>query len=147
MISFLLLISLLTIESSYYAYTYDDGVGDDEHCCLVRLGEDFCLAKPLTRSLLQVNKQCQRLDNSEKNKNYLNKIVRRLDIESSKKVGDKILLQLKKSLEKPILNNDLLCLATAHNNINLEKCYVEVAAVKQKKPSEKNFLNFICRVK
>jgi len=139
MIGFILLIFILTVESNYYVYTYDDVTGDDEHCCLVRLGENFCLAKPLTRSLVQVNKESQRLDANKKNKNYLNKIVRRLNIESSHKIDDKILLQLKKPLEKTILNNDLLCLAATNNNLDLETCYVQLPAVKQKKQSEKIF--------
>jgi len=135
---FLLLISVIKVESNYYAYTYDDGIDDDnEHCCLVRLDEEFCLAKPLTRSLLQVNKQCQQLDATKNKQNYLNKIVRRLNVESSKKIGDKILLELKKPIEKSILNQDLLCLATNNNNINLEKCYVEFIPIKQKKSSKK----------
>lgn len=143
MIGILLLIFILPIESNYYVYTYDDGTGDDEHCCLVRLGEKFCLAKPLTRSLVQVNKECQQLDGNEKNKNYLNKIVRRLNVETSKKLGDKILLQLQTPLEKKILNNDLLCLASNNNNIDLEKCYVELTVNKQKKSSEKIFSYFV----
>jgi len=140
MIGTLLLIFILPIESNYYAYTYDDGTGgDDEHCCLVRLGEKFCLAKPLTRSLLQVDKKCQRLGVNEKNKNYLNKIVRRLNVETSEKVDKKILLELQKPLEGDILKDDLLCLAAANNNIDLEKCYVQLAVVKQKTRSEENF--------
>ncbi len=136
MIGLVVLLFIIKVESSYYVYTYDDGISDDEHCCLGRIGEDFCLAKPLTRSLVQVNKECQRLGANEKNKNYLNKIVRRLDVETSHKIDNQILLQLEKPLEKTILNNDLLCLSATNNNIDLEKCYVEVTVDKRKKQSE-----------
>jgi hypothetical protein len=130
------LVLILAIESTYYTYTYDDGVGDDEHCCLVRINDKFCLATPLTRSLIQVNKQCDRLGANENSKKYLNKIVRRLNSETSKKLGDKILLELQTPLEEDILKDDLLCLASANNNINLEQCYVELADVKCKEQSE-----------
>lgn len=136
---------VIKIESSYYVYTYDDGQSDDdddEHCCLVRLGEKFCLAKPLTRSLVQVNKECQRLGANEKDKNYLNQIVRRLNVETSKKFDEKILIQLKNPLEKNLLNDDLVCLSAANNNINLEKCYVEFTVNEHKKQSEENFVCF-----
>lgn len=135
MISFLLLIPIITVESSYYAYTYDKGVGDDEHCCLIRSGEDFHLAKPLTRSLLQVNKQNGNCGCKQKTENYLDKIVRRLNVESSKKLGDKVLVELKDSIDKSILADDLLCLATDNNNLNLEKCHIDVPPVKPKKLS------------
>jgi hypothetical protein len=136
---------VIKIESSYYVYTYDDGQSDDdddEHCCLVRLGEKFCLAKPLTRSLVQVNKECQRLGANEKHKNYLNQIVRRLNVETSKKFDEKILIQLKNPLEKNLLNDDLVCLSVANNNIDLEKCYVEFTINEDKKQSEEKFVFF-----
>jgi len=139
MIGILLLIFILPIESNYYVYTYDDDNSGDEHCCLVRLGEKFCLAQPLTRSLLEVNKKCQQLGINEKNKNYLNKIVRRLNVETSTKVDNKIILELQKPLEEDLLKNDLLCLSADNNNIDLGKCYVQLAVIKQNKKSEKNF--------
>ena len=131
------LVLILTIESVYLAYTYNDGTSDNENCCLVRLHDKFCLATPLTRSLIQVNTQCDRLGANENNKKYLNKIVRRLNVEISQKLGDKILLELKTPLEKDILKDDLLCLASANNNINLEKCYVELVDVQPKEQSKK----------
>ncbi|CAF3697041.1 unnamed protein product [Rotaria sp. Silwood1] len=136
-ISIILLVFIQRVESTYYVYTYDDGIGNDEHCCLVRLGENFCVAKPLTRSLLQVNKACQRLGINEKTTNDLNKIVRRLNVEKSEKIGDKILLQLQTPLDKNILKNDLLCLSSTTNNINLEKCFVELADEQPKKKNKK----------
>jgi hypothetical protein len=132
MFAVVVFVFVIKIESSYYVYTYDDGRSDDERCCLVRLGEKFCLAKPLTRSLVQVNKECQRLGANEKNKNYLNKIIRRLNVNTSEKLNDKILIHLKDSLEKDLLDDDLVCLSTENNNIDLEKCYVEFI-VKQSK--------------
>ncbi|CAF1113867.1 unnamed protein product [Rotaria sordida] len=137
----ILLIFILRVESTYHVYTYDNGVGDDEHCCFVRLGSNFCLAKPLTRSLLQANQECQRLGINGKNKNDLNKIVRRLNVEKSDKVGNKIIIQLKTPLDKNILKNDLLCLSsTNNNNINLEKCFIEVADDQQQKKKRKDRL-------
>ncbi|CAF3279959.1 unnamed protein product [Rotaria sp. Silwood2] len=135
-IGIILLVFIQRVKSTYYVYTYDDGIGNDEHCCLVRLGENFCVAKPLTRSLLQVNKACQRLVINGKRQNDLNKIIRRLNVETSQKVGDKILLQLQTPLDKNILKNDLLCLSSATNNINLEKCFIELASDQQKKKSK-----------
>ena len=123
--------------SSSYVYTYDHADDGDEQCCLVRVGEQFCLAKPLTRSLIQVKKDCQRLEADDKKKDYLKKIVRRLNVEQSDKVGEKILIQLKDPLDKTILSNDLLCLTTTTNNIDLEKCYVKLAKKEEKKPKKK----------
>lgn len=135
-ITICLLISLLIIkvQSSSYVYTYDHDTDDDddEQCCLVRLGEQFCLAKPLTRSLIQVKKDCQRIEANDKKKDYLKKIVRRLNAVQSDKIGEKILIQLKDPLEKNILDNDLLCLSTTTNNIDLEKCYVKLPKKKEK---------------
>ncbi len=133
------LVLISTVESIYNVFTYTDGISTDEHCCLVQLSEHFCLAKPLTRSLIQVNKECQQVDVNEKHKNQLNKVVRRLNVETSKKLTDKILIELKAPLDQDILQDDLLCLASANNNINLEKCYVILANVEQKKHSEKHF--------
>jgi hypothetical protein len=128
---------VIKVESSYYVYTYDDAESDDdddEHCCLVRLGENFCLAKPLTRSLVQVDKECQRLGANEKNKNYLNKIIRRLNADTSDKLNDKILIHLKNPIEKDLLDDDLLCLSIENNNnIDLEKCFVELTVKQSRK--------------
>ena len=136
MICWLFLLLIIEVQSSSYVYTYNhaDDVGD-EQCCLVRLDEQFCLAKPLTRSLIQVKKDCQRIEANDKKKDYLKKIVRRLNVERSDKVGEKILIQLKNPLEKTILNNDLLCLSISTNNIDLEKCYVKLAEKEKKKKS------------
>ncbi|CAF1027099.1 unnamed protein product [Rotaria magnacalcarata] len=136
-VGILTLLVVQRVESIYYVYTYDDGVGDDENCCLVRLGDDFCLAKPLTQSLLQVNKECQRLSVDQNNKHYLNKIVRRLPVETSHKVGDKILLELKTPLDTALLKNDLVCLSPNTNNINVEQCFVEIVQDAHKKKKQK----------
>jgi hypothetical protein len=134
----ILIVFILRIESAHHTFTYNDGVGDDEHCCLVRIDERFCLAKPLTSSLVQVKKECQRFGPNEKRKSYLNKIVRRLDVSTTQKIGDKILVELETPLEKNILENDLLCLSEENNNINLEKCYIQLPAIKTEK-SKKTF--------
>jgi hypothetical protein len=136
-IGVILIIFTLNIESATYnTFTYDDGVGDDEHCCLVQIGEKFCVGKPLTSSLVQVKKPCQHLDANEKNKDYLNKVVRRINVDSSKKVGGKILLELQTPLAKEILENDIVCLSEENNNINLEKCVIQLPAKQQNKSKE-----------
>lgn len=138
----ILLLLVIKVQSNYYVYTYDHG-DDDEHCCLVRIGEQFCLGKPLTRSLIQVKKDCQRFEANDKKKDYLKKIIRRLNVERSDKVGEKILIQLKDPLEKVFLNNDLLCLSTTTNHIDLEKCFVKLDRKEKKKSSERLiFLRF-----
>jgi hypothetical protein len=125
-ISITLLVLTITVESVYNPYLYDDGNGGEEHCCLVRVRENFCFATPITRSLIQVNQQCGRFDRKKKTNEYLDKISRRLDIQTVQEVGDKILIELQKPLEKTILDNDLICLTSTNNNINLEKCHVEL---------------------
>lgn len=143
-VSISLLLTLEGVESAYYVYTYDNDGNGDEKCCFVRKDDNFCLAKPLTRSLLQANKECQRLDPTGNNKQYLNQVVRRLDIEKSQKVDDEILIELKAPLEENVLQNDLVCLSPKNtNNINLDKCVVELAPNENKKKSKNNDFNFI----
>jgi len=133
-ISITLLVLTITVKSVYNPYLYDDGNGGEEHCCLVRVRENFCFATPITRSLIQVNQQCDRFDRHKNRRfgrkketnEYLDKISRRLDIQTVQEVGDKILIELQKPLEKTILDNDLICLTSTNNNINLEKCHVEL---------------------
>ena len=126
----------VSVQSTYYAYTYDNGA--DENCCVVRLKDDFCLATPLTRSLLQLNKQCHSLDAQGKNKKYLDKIVQRLDVDASHKIAGQILVQLKAPLNGDIVADDLLCLSPANNHIDLEKCHLEWSAPKAKKSSNES---------
>ncbi|CAF1142863.1 unnamed protein product [Adineta ricciae] len=134
------LILIGAVQSSYNVFTYkgDDG-DDDEHCCLVQLDDKFCLAQVLTNSLIQVDRDCQRLNANEKSKTYLSKVVRRLTVESSEKVGDQILIELEKPLDGDILQKDLLCLTTENNNnnINLQKCYIILANVEKKRSKRK----------
>jgi hypothetical protein len=137
--AFCSIVLFLAVESSYNVFTYNNGLGDEEHCCLVQLGNEFCLATPLTRSLIQLNKDCPRLHPNTKSKNDLSKVARRLNVESSHKLGDEILIELKDPLDKDILSNDLLCLASANNNINLEKCHVVLTPIQAKKPSKSRF--------
>jgi hypothetical protein len=125
-ISIILLVLTLTVESVYNPFLYNDGKGDEEHCCLVRVRENFCLATPITRRLVQVNQQCGRFNRKKKNNEYLNKISRRLNVQTVQEVGDNILIELQKPLEKNILDNDLICLTSTNQNINLEKCHVEL---------------------
>ncbi|CAF2351423.1 unnamed protein product [Rotaria sp. Silwood2] len=135
-LSITLLVLILTVESVYYAYSYDNDNDNDneEHCCLVRIRENICVARPITRSLVQVNKQCHRFDRSQrhrsgrKNRNdkYLDKILSRLNVQTSQEVGDKILIELKNPLEKKILEKDLICLKSTNKNMNFDKCYVEI---------------------
>ncbi|CAF1370150.1 unnamed protein product [Adineta steineri] len=134
-IGIFLIVFILTTESAYNVFTYD---GDDEHCCLVQINRDFCWAKPLTRSLIQVNKRCQPIDLNEKPRNYLNKVIRRLNVETSTKLGDKILIELEKPLDEDILKNNLLCLTPDNNNnINLDKCHIVLANIESKKRRRK----------
>ncbi|CAF1077847.1 unnamed protein product [Adineta steineri] len=134
-ISITLLVLILPVASVYNVYSYDDGHGGEEHCCVARIRENLCLATPITRSLVQVNKQCHRFDGPNKrhrygekrNKNeYLEKISRRLDIQSSEEIGDKILLELKKPLDTHMVQKDLVCLASKTHDINFEKCHMEL---------------------
>ncbi|CAF0831940.1 unnamed protein product [Rotaria sp. Silwood1] len=133
-LSITLLVLILTVESVYYAYSYEDGNNNEEHCCLARVHKNFCVARPITRSLVQVNKQCHRFDRSQhhrygrknRNEKYLDKIVSRLNVQTSQEVGDNILIELKKPLEKKILENDLICLTSTNKNMNFDKCYVEI---------------------
>lgn len=134
-ISITLLVFTLTVESVYNPFLYDDGHDGEEHCCLVRVRENFCLATPITRSLIQVNqKQCMESNRpkqgrfsrrKELNEN-LKKISRRLNVQTIQEINDKIFIELQKPLEKNIIEHDLICLTSTNNNINLEKCYVEL---------------------
>lgn len=134
-LSILLLVFIVSVESMFHVYTYDDGHGNDEHCCLVRVGDKFCLATPITRSLIQVSKQChqthrrkhRRRGGKKRNDKYLDKISRRLNVESVKEMNDRILIGLKTPLEQAVLDRDLVCLASNKNNINLDKCSIELA--------------------
>jgi hypothetical protein len=134
-ITITLLVLTLAIESAYYPFLYDDGQGGEEHCCLVQIRGNMCFATPVTRSLVQVNKQCGRFDRPKhrrsggKNNNneYIDKISRRLDIQRVDEMDDKIFIELQKPLDKHIVDNDLICLTSTENNINLEKCHVELA--------------------
>ena len=137
------LILIGVVQSSYNVFTYKgDGGDEDEHCCLVQLDDKFCLAQVLTNSLIQVDRDCQRLNANDKSKSCLSKVVRRLTVESSEKVGDQILIELEKPLDEDILKTDLLCLTTENNNnnINLQKCSVILANVERKRSSKTNFL-------
>lgn len=134
-ISITLLILISTVESVYYAYSYDDGYGNKEHCCFVQTHGKFCSAKPITRSLVQVNGHCDHLDQpkhyrphgKQRNHGYIDRVVRRLNVRATHEVDDKILIELKDPLEKSILDNDLVCLKSSNNQkMNFEKCYVEV---------------------
>jgi hypothetical protein len=126
---------ILTIESVYNPYLYDDGHGGEEHCCLVRVRENFCMATPITRSLIQVDKQCEQSSKSKhrrssrrnRNNAYIDKISRRLNVQNVHEDEEKIFIELQKPLEKNILQNDLICLTSMNNNIDLETCYVELA--------------------
>jgi len=133
-ISITLLVLTITVKSVYNPYLYDDGNGGKEHCCLVRVRENLCFATPITRSLIQANKQCGRFDRHKDRQfgrkkeinEYLDKISRRLDVQTVQEMDDKILIELQKPLEKNILDNDLICLTSTNNKINLEKCHVEL---------------------
>ena len=135
-IALVLLLSIVSVQSIYYAYTYDDGVGNDEHCCLVRLREDFCSATPLTSRLIQLDGECAGLGTKKNQQKYLDQVTRRVNIQSTHKIGKKVLLQLEKPLDKDILQNDLLCLSAANNNIDLDKCSIELVNEHKTKPSK-----------
>ncbi|CAF1122562.1 unnamed protein product [Adineta ricciae] len=136
---FLLSITLLafirTVDSVHKLYSYDDGNGGDEHCCIARIDKNYCLATPITRSLIQVNKQChqfdghqhRRMNDTQKNDAYEDKIVRRLDIQSSEEVGDRLLFRLQTSLETDLLRRDLACLSSKKPAISFDKCYLQLA--------------------
>jgi uncharacterized membrane protein YheB (UPF0754 family) len=119
------------------------------------------LATPITRSLVQVNKQCHLTDGhkryrsqgKKRNNKYLDQLSRRLNVQASYEIGDKILIELKESLEKDMLKNDLICLSSTHNNVNLEKCHVQLSDEldddhKPHREQSKNkifFVYFICK--
>jgi len=125
-----------TVQSATRVFTYDDGRGSDEHCCLVRVRDQVCLATPVTRSLLQVNKQCPILagekvrrpkkNNKIMNRIFLDRISRRLNIEAVREQTDHILIELQKPLDNDILNRDLVCLASTKHALNLNRCFVEI---------------------
>lgn len=131
-----LFILIETVQSATRVFTYDDGRGSDEHCCLVRVRDQVCLATPVTRSLLQVNKQCPVLagekvrrpkkNNKIMNRIFLDRISRRLNIEAVREQTDHILIELQKPLDSDILNRDLVCLASRKHALNLNRCFVEI---------------------
>jgi hypothetical protein len=134
-VSIILLVLVVSVQSIFHVYTYDDEHGNEEHCCLVRVRDQFCLATPITRSLIQVNKQCHQTAqrkhhrgvSKRRNDKYLDQISRRLIVQSVKEMDDKILIGLKTPLDKTILDRDLVCLASTKNNIDLDKCSIELA--------------------
>ena len=134
-LSVTLLVFIVSVQSTFHAYTYDDGHGSEEHCCLVRVRDKFCLATPITRSLIQVDQRCHqshrrrhhRRGGKKRNEKYLDRISRRLIVESVKEMGEKTLLGLKTPLPQAILDRDLVCLVSSKNSINLSKCSIEPA--------------------
>ena len=133
--SLALFVLIAYVQSAYYAYTYDDGHGNEEHCCMVRIRDQFCLATPITRSLVQASKQCHRFGPQhgrrssarKQNENDWNKISRRLSVQAVQEMDDRILLELKTPLTNEMISNDLICLASNQNNIALDKCFIELS--------------------
>ncbi|CAF0889540.1 unnamed protein product, partial [Didymodactylos carnosus] len=117
------------------AYAYDDGHDGEEHCCVVRMRENFCIGVPITRRLIQVNYDCgkstNRFGKRVNNLKYLKQINRRLRVQKSFSVGEKTLLELKEVLPKDILDNDLVCLSSKNSSISLAQCHIELATVDQ----------------
>ena len=142
--SLLLLFFVPKIQGKYQVYTYDNAKTGDttERCCFVHIDDSFCLAQPLTRSLVQVRKECQRLNVNDNTKNYLINIVRRLDVQTTEKIGGKILLELSNPMEQTVLKNDLLCLSsTTMNHIDLDKCFVQTQSKQSKSKNETETTN------
>ena len=98
----------------------------------------MCTTTPLTSRLILVNKHCQTLEKQKKTSTYLDRIVRRLEVEKTHRVGKKVLLQLEKPLSPEILRNDLLCLSTTTNQIELDQCFIQVIQKKNENISSKN---------
>ena len=120
------------IDSAYHVYTYDDGKEVDEHCCLVRVGERFCFATPVTRSLLRVDKSCYRnqpkgVQRKREKLMHLNTIVRRLNIQLTNETKSVIFIELQKPLEQILVDRDLVCSTSRADSFNLNKCYVEMS--------------------
>ena len=133
---------ILAVECIYYPYLYDDGQGGEEHCCLVRVREKFCKATPITRSLIQVTKQCSRFGRKNRDNDYLDQITHRLNVEKMYENDEKIFLQLQNPLKQSILQKDLICLKSNQpNRINFDKCHIELVddRIAGKKPSRNHF--------
>ena len=136
-LSCILFLTVLTVQSVYTPYLYDDGKGGQEHCCVVPVRSSFCLAKPITRSLVQVNKECSRIEKPRRRRletknqtkdDYFDKITGRLNVKRVHENDNRIYIELQKPLEKDILQNDLVCLTATdkQNTMNLDKCFVEL---------------------
>lgn len=131
---------ILVVECIYYPYLYDDTQGGQEHCCLVRVREKFCKATPITRSLIQVTKQCSRF--GRKNHDYLDQITQRLNVGKMYENDEKIFLELEKPLPQNILENDLICLKSNQpNRIDFDQCHLEMmdGGIKERKSSRNSF--------
>lgn len=138
-LSCILFLTILTVQSVYTPYLYDDGKGGHEHCCIVPVHGSMCLAKPVTRSLVQVNKECNRIErsgrrrveikNNQTRDDYLDKITSRLNVKRIDENDNRIYIELQTALKKEILDNDLVCLTATdkQNTIHLDKCFVELA--------------------
>lgn len=117
---------ILVGECVHHPYLYDDGHDGEEHCCLVRIQDKFCKATPITRSLLQVTKECSRFGGRKRNNDYVDQLIHRLSVEKVYENEQKIFIQLQKPLKQKILRNDLICYkSNEENQINFEKCYIE----------------------
>ena len=101
---------------------------------MVRLRDQFCLATPITRSLVQASKQCHRFgphhgrrsSGRKQSERDLNQISRRLSVQAVHEMDDRILLELKTPLTENMVSDDLICLTSNQNNIDLEKCFIEL---------------------
>lgn len=143
-VSFCLVFLLIEkIDSTYHVYTFSDGPNAEEHCCLVRFREKFCFATPVTRSLIQVDRNCHKLQRNKFSKKqqrlaHLDKIHRRLDVQSIRENQDFLLIELRRPLESSIVKNDLVCLSSNEKKINFRKCFVELAAAPEKLQRQKS---------
>lgn len=111
--------------SNYFVYT----TADDDRCCSVRLGNEFCSAIPLTSRLILLENSCPTGKSSGKGSSSLkdlDDIYRRLNVLSTYQAGKKVLLHLESPLSKTILDKNLLCLSDETNHINLEKCTINL---------------------
>ena len=118
---------ILSALSSYFVYT----TADDDRCCSVRLGNEFCSATPLTSRLILLEKSCPTRKSSgqgSSNLKDLDDIYRRLNVLETYYVGKKVLLHLESPLSKTILENNLLCLSDETNHLNLEKCVINLGS-------------------
>lgn len=129
-------LTITIVQSIYNPYLYDDGKGGPEHCCVVPVRGSMCLAKPITRSLVQVNKECsrvrrprrRRLGQDKSRDEYLDKITSRLNVQKVHENDNRVYIELQTPLKKEILDNDLMCLTATDNQnaMNLEECFVEL---------------------